>query len=431
MFDTLALDRQLLLALDTTGLNKPTDIQAQVIPPALEGRDLSICAPTGSGKTLAYLIPLCQQLLAQPARERLPSLVLVPTRELARQVLSEARKLTAKSPLQCAALTGGADFRYQQSLLRKNPDLIIATPGRLLDHSKRGSLAIDSVQVLVLDEADRMLDMGFRDDVLALAKALPPAQTLLLSATLAHRGVKVLEQSLIAQPQHIAVGTPRQAHADIRHQAILADSQKHKDQLLLALLQNEDFERALVFTNKRITTGRLAQLAIDNTLKVEVLHGEMSTEARKAVMTRFKGGNVRIVIASDLAARGLDVQAIDLVINYDIPHKGDDYVHRTGRTGRAGAEGTAISLVSAAEWNAMIRIERFIGEALGRRTLAGLKAHYKGPKKTKSSGKVAGSKRKKTDKKIQKKTTKNTRQTFTKKTSGNNDGFAPLKKKPR
>ncbi len=435
MFDSFSLDRQLLLGLEQFSLDTPTKVQQQVIPQAIEGANLSICAPTGSGKTLAYLIPVCQRLLSFASRDRAPAIVLVPTRELARQVLAEARKLTDKSPLRAQALTGGADFRYQQSELRKDPDIIIATPGRLLDHLKRGSLADNTSSMLVLDEADKMLDMGFRDDVLALAQAFDAPQTLLLSATLAHRGVKVLAEELIDQAVKIDIGTPRAAHSQISHQVILADSQGHKDQLLLALATQDNDQRALVFTNKRVTTGRLAQMLIKAGIKADALHGEMSTEARKAVMSRFRGGSLKVLVASDLAARGIDVEAIDLVINYDMPSKADIYVHRTGRTGRASATGTAISLVAAADWDLLIRIERYLKEKLARRSLPGLKARYKGPKKTKSSGKAVGTKRKKssnkTTAKAKTKKMHSEKTTRSNKPKPSNDGFAPLRKKPR
>lgn len=432
MFSSFSLDRQLLLGIDQFSLDAPTDVQQQVIPAAISGADISICAPTGSGKTLAYLIPLCQRLLTDERNNRPPSVVLVPTRELARQVLTETRKLMSKSPLRAIALTGGADFRFQQSELRKAPDIIIATPGRLLDHLKRGSLDGDACSTLVLDEADKMLDMGFRDDVLALAQAFDAPQTLMLSATLAHRGVKVLAKELIDKAIQIDVGSPRAAHSQIDHQVILADSQQHKDQLLSALAQQDDYQRALVFTNKRVTTGRLAQQLINAGVKADALHGEMSTEARKAVMARFRGGSLKVLVASDLAARGIDVDAMDLVINYDMPTKADVYVHRTGRTGRASATGTAISLVSAADWDLLIRIERYLKEKLNRRSIEGLKARYKGPKKTKNSGKAAGAKRKKKSDTRNKPKSASAKKPHNNKPKPANDGFAPLrKKKPR
>ena len=397
MLEELKLDRQLQLALDAMAFEKATEVQAQVIPAALAGRDLRVSAETGSGKTLAYLIPMAQKILqsdTDPGAGTL-AVVLVPTRELARQVLKHCRQLLASSPLRATAITGGADFKYQKASLRKNPEFVIATPGRLLEHCERGSADLASLQGLVLDEADRMLDMGFRDDVLKIAGFCgDQRQVLMISATLKHKGLGAIADSLLSEPEIISVGQVRQPHSTIHHQVMLADSQQHKDKLLAQLLQAGGFKRALVFGNKRSTAVRLAGLLGYHKLRCGCLHGEMSTEERKHVMHQFSDGKIDILCASDVAARGLDVADIDLVINYDMPHSGDDYLHRTGRTGRAGASGLALSLVDASEWNLMIAIERYLKLKLERRSLPGLKARYNGPKKQKTSGKAAGSKKK-------------------------------------
>ena len=390
-----ALDRRLQLALEEQGLTSPTEVQAAVLPPALAGRDLRISSPTGSGKTLAYLLPVIQFLLTGlPSQSEGPlALVLVPTRELARQVLKEARQLLAKTRLRAEALTGGADFRYQQSLLRRNPELLIGTPGRLVDHLGRGSLPLSQVRILVLDEADRMLEMGFREDVMTLAGACPAQrQTLLLSATLHDSRVTAISEQLQRDPGDIACGLP----VGIVHQRILADSQGHKEQLLQALIGNTP-GRQLVFANKRATAARLAKMLQAAGLRAACLHGELSTEERKAVMQRFNQGSLQVVVASDLAARGLDVEDIQRVIHYDTPFGGDDYLHRAGRTGRAGASGESVLLVDASEWNRMISIQRFMQIEFAPRALPGLKARYAGPKKQRASGKAAGTRKKKAD----------------------------------
>lgn len=390
-----ALDRRLQLALEEQGLTSPTEVQAAVLPPALAGRDLRISSPTGSGKTLAYLLPVIQFLLTGlPSQSEGPlALVLVPTRELARQVLKEARQLLAKTRLRAEALTGGADFRYQQSLLRRNPELLIGTPGRLVDHLGRGSLPLSQVRILVLDEADRMLEMGFREDVMTLAGACPAQrQTLLLSATLHDSRVTAISEQLQRDPGDIACGLP----VGIVHQRILADSQDHKEQLLQALIGNTP-GRQLVFANKRATAARLAKMLQAAGLRAACLHGELSTEERKAVMQRFNQGSLQVVVASDLAARGLDVEDIQRVIHYDTPFGGDDYLHRAGRTGRAGASGESVLLVDASEWNRMISIQRFMQIEFAPRALPGLKARYAGPKKQRASGKAAGTRKKKAD----------------------------------
>ncbi len=440
MFEELQLDRHLRLGLDALALAEATEVQKRAIPAALQGIDLLVSAETGSGKTLAYLIPLSQKILAAAADKRsgTRAVILVPTRELARQVLKQCRQLLDLSPVQAQAITGGADFKYQKAQLRKDPEIVVATPGRLLEHCQKRSVDLSALQTLVLDEADRMLDMGFRDDVVKVAGfCAADKQVLLLSATLSHRGVGAISETLLRSPQTIAVGEVRQPHSSIDHQLILADSQEHKDKLLTALLQQGGFHRALVFSNKRNTAERLANLLRSQHLRCASLHGEMSTEERKHVMQQFHDGKVHIVCASDLAARGIDVAGIDLVVNYDIPYSGDNYLHRTGRTGRAGAKGLAVSLASATEWNLMVSIERYLSLRFERRTLEGLKAKYNGPKKLKSSGKAAGSKKKpgksaadksKTRARNQKKIGKR-REKTTDGAAPANDGFAPLKKK--
>jgi superfamily II DNA/RNA helicase len=434
MLESLNLDRQLQLGLDALGFARATEVQQAVIPLALEGRDLRISAETGTGKTLSYLVPMAQALLTSPADRNAGTLglVLVPTRELARQVLKHCRDLLAKSPLQVQAVTGGADFRFQKSLLRKNPEILVATPGRLLEHCEKGSADLGSLRILVLDEADRMLDMGFREDVTKIAGyCAPDRQVLMLSATLGHKGLGGVARDLLHSPETVALGEVRQPHSSIFHQRILSDSQQHKDQLLLALLQKGGFTRALVFANKRATATRLAGLLTHHQLRCGCLQGEMSTEERKQVMTRLNDGKLDILCASDVAARGLDVKDIDLVINYDMPHSGEDYLHRTGRTGRAGAQGLAVSLVGASEWNLMVSIQRYLRLEFEKRSLPGLKARYSGPKKLKSSGKAVGKKKKRTSADKQRSRSRKSRGKPERKSAqqNGNDGFAPLMKK--
>ena len=441
VLEQLLLDRRLRLALDNLAFTEATAVQAEVIPAALAGGDLRVSAETGSGKTLAYLVPMIERLLRQPLQRQAGTLglVLVPTRELARQVLRECRSLLAKTPLQVFGITGGADFRYQQSLFRKNPEIIVATPGRLLEHCERGSADLAALQVLVLDEADRMMAMGFREDVLKInGFCASDRQVLLLSASLHRKDLGTIDKALLRSPRTIAIGQVRQPHSSIRHQIVLADSREHKDQLLVALMTQGGFERALVFGNKRSTAVRLAGLLTQQKLRCACLHGDLSTEQRRTVMNQFRDGKLQVVCASDLAARGLDVKAIDLVVNFDLPHSGDDYLHRSGRTGRAGKPGLAVSLVSAPEWNLMISIERYLRLEFEQRSLPGLQARYHGPKKQKSSGKAVG--RKKTggktgagNRKTRQGNQKNRRQPAPKSTQQPvvNDGFAPLmKKKP-
>ncbi len=438
MFESLKLDRRLQLGLSGLGLETPTPVQVETVPAALAGNDLKISAETGSGKTLAYLLPLAQAILSAPGDRNSGTLalVLVPTRELARQVMQHARQLLAKSPLQVQAITGGADFKYQKSLFRQNPEIIVATPGRMLEHCERGSADLSDLQTLVLDEADRMLDMGFREDVLKINRyCAPERQILMLSATLKHKGLSTITGELMHDHQTIAVGEVRQPHSSIFHQVILADGRDHKDRLLPALLHRGGYQRCLVFSNKRKTAERLAGLLRHQRLRCGALHGEMSTEERKQVMTQFRDGKIDVLCASDVAARGLDIPTIDLVVNYDMPHSGDDYLHRTGRTGRAGGQGLAVSLVQASEWNLMISIQRYLKLAFERRVLPGLRARYSGPKQTKSSGKAVGRKKRhataKTTKGKQRQRQQKDRGKRRQPTGGSNDGFAPLMKRDK
>ena len=439
MLESLELHRQLRLGLDSLGYAEATPVQEAVLPPALAGNDLQVSAETGSGKTLSYLLPMAQALLASDSGKSSGTLglVLVPTRELARQVLKNCRALLAKSHLQAQAITGGADFKYQKSLLRKDPEILIATPGRLLEHCQKGSADLASLRVLVLDEADRMLDMGFRDDVLDIIEyCATEKQVIMLSATLRHKALGRIAGDVLRSPQVIALDETRQPHSSIFHQYVLADSAQHKDRLIQALLGAGGFRRALVFANKRDTASRLAGWLQHNRLRAAALQGDMSTEERKQVVAAFREGRIDILCASDVAARGLDIPEIDLVVNYDMPRSGDDYLHRSGRTGRAGAQGLAISLVSPPEWNLMISVQRYLNLEIERRSLPGLKARYSGPKKQKSSGKAVGKKkRKRPAEEKQRSRVRNRKQRGkpdrSKKPGGDsqNDGFAPLKKR--
>jgi superfamily II DNA/RNA helicase len=411
------------------------------------GLDMLVSAETGSGKTLAYLIPLVERILSSDisGASGALALVLVPTRELARQVLKQTRLLIGKSKLNAVGITGGADTKYQKSLLRKDPEILIATPGRLLDLSGQRSVDLSNLKTLVLDEADRMLDLGFRDDVLALTDLCAnDRQILMLSATLEHKGVLSIAKTLLVNPETVSIGETRQAHKAIKHQVALTDSLEHKDKLLHALVKIDAAQRVLVFTNKRSSATRLAHMLSREGIKSGCLHGDLSTEQRKQVMEQFSNGTMNILCASDVAARGLDVKNINLVINFDLPFAGDDYLHRTGRTGRAGESGVAISFVGAPDWDRMISIQRYLNQEFERLSVPGLKARYNGPKKQKSSGKAAGTKKKKSVKQkdarkkespykeTSKKKTK-TKDTKSKKQKmkGSNDGFAPLMKKKK
>ncbi len=396
MFADLQLDQRLLKSVDKLGFETPTPVQLQAIPLALQGRDLLVNAATGSGKTAAFLLPILQRMITEKGeRAGTRALVLAPTRELARQIGKECEKLASYCGIKVGVITGGQEFKMQRALLRRDPEIIIATPGRTLELVKEGSTLFSALEFLVLDEADRLFEMGFSEDVLAIIATCNEArQTMLLSATLP-AGVRRLLQVLRA-PVRVQINSAREQHEAIKQQFILADDDKHKEKLLLWLLENETFERALVFCNTRDQATHLCGVMRYRDQRAGYLHGEVKQDVRNSTITGFREGKIKVLIASDVASRGLDVKGIDLVINFDMARKGDDYVHRIGRTGRAGEQGLAVALIGPTEWNLKASIERYLNVQLESRKVKELPSTYKGPKKLKSSGKAAStSKRKK------------------------------------
>ncbi len=397
MFSQLSLDSNLLKPLEQLGWHEPTAVQQAAIPEILAGHDLKVCARTGSGKTAAFLLPLLHHLISRSAPDTdTRALVLVPTRELARQVGDEVKKLAHYTRVSFGVLFGGDDSRRQVSMLRRNPELLIATPGTLLKQINQGNAALNDIELLVLDEADRMLDLGLSEEVLNLARLCPEArQTLLFSATLQQPGVQRICNELLREPHELLLDDPRRDQNPIRQQVILSDDPTHKEKLLGQLLRREKYEKALVFMNTRADAIELAERLQGQKLPVGLLHGEMDQADRNRELDRFRRGQFAIMITTDVAARGLDIDGVELVINFDMARKGDEYLHRIGRTGRAGREGLAINLIGPNEWNLMVRTERYLHLRFERRQIENLIASYKGPKKVKSNGKAAGPKKKK------------------------------------
>jgi len=401
LFSNLPLNERLLKALEDLEYLRPMPVQTWTIPHALKHKDLMVSAETGSGKSVAFLLPTLHQLMAKRARRSgCRALVLVPTRELGRQLLAEARKLAKYSDLKIELITGGDDYQRQVSIMERPPAMVIATPGRLHDHLKKGTVNLEDVEVLILDEADRMLDMGFGETVVKIVKRCRGEhQTLLFSATLESRDVRAIAKVLLDEPESITLSGAQDPHDNIAQQTILADSVAHKEQLLLWLLKNEEYGKAIVFTNTREQAERLGNVLRLQGVRTSSLHGEMDQERRNRVMDLIHRGNVDVLVATDVAARGLDVKGVGLVINFEVARSGSDYVHRIGRTGRAGERGRAITLVDHNEWNPMAGIERYLKQKFERRTIEGLEGTYRGPKKQKGSGKAAGSKKVKLAKK--------------------------------
>jgi len=395
LFSELALHDRLLKAVTKLGFDKITPVQAQAIPLAMAGKDLLVSAKTGSGKTAAFLLPTLHRFLENASpNSGTRALILVPTRELARQVAKQCTLLTEFTTIKSGVIMGGEDFKYQKSLFRKNPEIIISTPGRLVEHLNAGSVDFKDLEVLILDEADRMLDMGFIDDVEHIIKACNyHRQTLLFSATLKQRGLNDIIIGALNKPESLILDSHKDKHSQIQQQAILADDNDHKDKMLAYLLENEIYNKALVFTNKKIQATRLSGLMRYKNHRAGVLQGDLSQEERNHVMGLFRNQQLDVLIATDVAARGIDVDDIDLVINYDLPRNGDDYIHRIGRTGRAESEGKAISFVTSFEWNLKAAIERYLRHNFEKRVIKGLEGKFKGPKKLKASGKKAGNKR--------------------------------------
>ncbi|WP_299975930.1 DEAD/DEAH box helicase [uncultured Pseudoteredinibacter sp.] len=391
----LIQDRQLHRALEAQELSTATPVQEIAIPAALEGQDLMVSAATGSGKTLAFLLPLYQKLLAQDApKTGTRALILCPTRELARQILKQATLLNKFCKIEAAVIAGGAEFKYQKAVLRKNPEVIIATPGRLVEHIDKGNTDLADLEVLVLDEADRMLDMGFSEDLERIAgECGEKHQSLLFSATLAHSKAEHLASNILKEPKSIALENQEESQPDIHQQRILADSPQHKKQLLSWLLANERFNKALVFTNTKSLASELRGFLAYTKQRVGALHGDMEQEERNRTMDRFRRNHINVLVATDIAARGLDVKEVDLVINVDMARNIDDYTHRIGRTGRAGEQGVAINLINANEWNLMAKIERILEIEMDARVIDEHPSNFKGPKKIKSTGKKAAVKK--------------------------------------
>ena len=421
LFSSLNLHKQLLKAIEHLAYKKPTQVQMKAIPLALQGKDLLVSAQTGSGKTAAFLLPVLDRMLNTPApNSGTRVLILLPTRELALQILKSCEQLMAFTPIKAGLICGGEAFKHQVAMLRKNPEIIIATPGRLVEHIERGTPYFEDLEVLILDEADRMLEMGFSEDLMIIAKsANDERQNLLFSATL-KPDMRMIADTLLTDAVSIAVNSPRETNADIAQKVILADDYKHKDALVQALLEqtlaqssaeddaSEDSQedsqedsagektekpKAMVFCNTRKQCDQLASWLDYKKLKVGVLHGEIAQSDRKQIMNRFRQGHLQLLITTDVASRGLDVKGINLVIHYDVPRSGDDYLHRSGRTGRAGEEGTTVLLIAASEWSTMSTIERYLKTRFEHLTIPGLEAKYKGPKKVKKSGKAAGKKK--------------------------------------
>jgi superfamily II DNA/RNA helicase len=387
-FASLGLSPEIVSALTAAGYAAPTPVQQRAIPAAIAGRDLLVSSPTGSGKTAAFMLPAIERFAqvqkTQAAQPREPReaggdrrprrgppvarpglLVLTPTRELAMQVTTAASTYGKHlRRLRTVSILGGVAYGQQLMLLAKNPEILVATPGRLLDHLERGRIDLSQLQMLVLDEADRMLDMGFIDDIETIVAATPATrQTMLFSATLDGK-IGSLTNRLLKDPERIEIARQIESRSNIAQTVHYVDDRDHKDRLLDHLLRDEALDQAIVFTATKSDADQLAGRLADAGFSSAALHGDLPQGARNRTVRALRERRVRVLVATDVAARGIDIPGITHVFNYDLPKFAEDYVHRIGRTGRAGRSGIAVSLVHHAEQGALKRIERFVRSPL-------------------------------------------------------------------
>ncbi|NDU86522.1 MAG: DEAD/DEAH box helicase [Ferrovum sp.] len=373
LFEHLQLDPRILAAVADAGYTQPTPVQAQAIPALLTGSDLMVSSRTGSGKTAAFMLPALHRLANRPLTGKGPRLlVLSPTRELASQI-TEAAKTYGKhlKHIRTITLLGGTPYPVQNRMLARPYDILVATPGRLIDQMESRRVDLSQVEMLVLDEGDRMLDMGFIDDVKRIAAATPESrQTLLFSATF-DKAIARLAETLLRDPVRIEATSLKAAHENIDQRLHFVDNLAHKNRLLAHLLTSTDINQAIVFTATKRDADLLADDLSGQGHSAAALHGDMHQGARNRTLDGLRRGNLRVLVATDVAARGIDVPGISHVINYDLPKVAEDYVHRIGRTGRAGNKGIAISLASSRDYQQLQRIERFTGSSIQVHTIEG------------------------------------------------------------
>ncbi|MEZ2721243.1 DEAD/DEAH box helicase [Paenalcaligenes hominis] len=368
-FSSFGLHPDLLSSILAAGYSTPTPIQAQALPVVMQGRDVMGAAQTGTGKTAAFSLPILHRLMpfathsASPARHPVRALILTPTRELADQVGESVKLYCKNTPLRSAVVFGGVDIHAQRDELRRGCEILIATPGRLLDHIEQKNVNLSQVGILVLDEADRMLDMGFLPDLDRIVRQLPPQrQSLLFSATFSPE-IRKLGNNFLNNPVSIEVAA-RNATADTVQQSAYSAEGDEKRQAVIHVVRSKKLSQVIVFTNTKAGAARLARQLERDGIKAESIHGDKSQLERMKVLEAFKSNQVEVLVATDVAARGLDVAGVPCVINFDLPFNAEDYVHRIGRTGRAGAKGEAIALVSTEEMHLWADIQKLTGKKL-------------------------------------------------------------------
>src|SRR3982751_6056373 len=392
-FADLGLSDELLRSIEEAGYSEPTPIQRQAIPSVLMNRDLIGISQTGTGKTAGFVLPMLDILHEGRSRARMPrSLILEPTRELAMQVAENFEKYGKYHPLSMALLMGGVQMGDQVKALEKGVDVLIATPGRLMDLFSRGKIMLNDCNLLVIDEADRMLDMGFIPDIEEICSKLPKdRQTLLFSATMPPP-IQKLASKFLTDPKQAEPALPATANINIEQRLVEVRGDKKKD-ALRDILRHEEFKNAIVFSNRKTTVRELASSLKRSGFAVGQIQGDMDQSDRIAEFDRFKKDEINILVASDVAARGLDVKGVSHVINFDVPWQPDDYIHRIGRTGRAGLKGIAITLATREDGEAVDRIEKLLGQKIPRASAGEQKAEPEKPPKAESAPKAEKSQR--------------------------------------
>ncbi|AEP30071.1 DEAD/DEAH box helicase [Brumicola nitratireducens] len=430
LFSELPIDSRVLKALSIMQIETLTEVQHKSIPHALIGKDVVAGAKTGSGKTLAFLVPAVNRLLtSRPLTKADPrAIILAPTRELAKQVFMQAKKLTATQNISVALIVGGENYNDQVKILRQNPDIIVGTAGRIADHINGKSFFLNGIELLILDEADRMLELGFSEqlDLIHRSANHRKRQTMMFSATIDSAAVHAMTEKMLNAPEQIVIDNVAIPHADIEQKFFLSDGVTHKDQLLLKSLVMANRTQAIVFTATREDTGRIAKQLEDEGFAAVSLHGELAQGQRSSVINAFSRGLHTVLVTTDLASRGLDLLNVALVINYDLPKFADEYIHRIGRTGRAGNKGVAISFVSGKDWHSFSAIKSKMPQDYSFSEYEELPAKFKGrrafvEKKTESKASV----------KAKPKAIKNPVKKRVRTMDAVDTGFIPVKRKAR
>jgi len=386
LFDQLGLHPKILKSIQDQGFTEPSDVQQKAIPLVLQGRDVMASAPTGTGKTAAFVLPalhiLAQTEVLEGNGPRV--LVLTPTRELAKQVTDNIYQFTKYLRMRSTMIVGGMPYPPQMRALRQPVDFLVATPGRFIDHMEAGRIDFSRVQLLILDEADRMLDMGFVDEVTRIARQTPETrQTLLFSATLEGQIEKVA-RALLKAPERIQVSGIKVKHDSITQHMLQADDFRHKHQLLDHVLADESLQQAIIFTATKKGADRLAEKLKDGGHACAALHGDMRQSMRRRVIEQMQRQRLKVLVATDVAARGLDIKTLSHVVNFDLPMQAEDYVHRIGRTGRGGSTGSAYSLIGPQDWSLLHRIQTLLDTRYELSEIPGLEPQKPRPRMEKS-----------------------------------------------